>query len=58
MFEFYLAGSELAFRQQDHVNFQLQITREQTAAPLTRDYITETERRMMRAAVADRSVLA
>jgi cyclopropane-fatty-acyl-phospholipid synthase len=58
MFEFYLAGSELAFRQQDHVNFQLQITREQAAAPLTRDYITETERRMMRAAVADRSVLA
>ena len=58
MFEFYLAGSELAFRHQDHVNFQVQIAREQTAAPLVRDYITDTERKMMRAQTADRSVLA
>jgi cyclopropane-fatty-acyl-phospholipid synthase len=58
MFEFYLAGSELAFRQQDHVNFQVQITREQSAAPLVRDYITDTDRQMMRAQTADRSVLA
>ncbi|WP_158806225.1 MULTISPECIES: cyclopropane-fatty-acyl-phospholipid synthase family protein [unclassified Acidisoma] len=49
MFEFYLAGSELAFRYQEHVNFQIQITREQTAAPLTRDYITEVERERLRA---------
>jgi cyclopropane-fatty-acyl-phospholipid synthase len=58
MFEFYLAGSELAFRHQDHVNFQLQITREQTAAPLTRDYVTEKERQMIGAEAADNSVLA
>ncbi|WP_419760631.1 class I SAM-dependent methyltransferase [Acidisoma sp.] len=58
MFEFYLAASELAFRHQDHVNFQIQITREQTAAPLARDYITETERQMMRLQSADRNVLA
>jgi cyclopropane-fatty-acyl-phospholipid synthase len=58
MFEFYLAGSELAFRHQDHVNFQVQITREQTAAPLTRDYVTDTERQMMRTQSADRNVLA
>ncbi len=58
MFEFYLAGSELAFRHQDHVNFQVQLTREQTAAPLARDYITETERQMMRALASDRNVLA
>jgi cyclopropane-fatty-acyl-phospholipid synthase len=58
MFEFYLAGSELAFRHQDHVNFQVQITREQSAAPLARDYITETERQMMRALATDRNVLA
>jgi cyclopropane-fatty-acyl-phospholipid synthase len=44
MFEFYLAGSELAFRRQHHMIFQLQITRDQTAAPLNRDYITDTER--------------
>jgi cyclopropane-fatty-acyl-phospholipid synthase len=46
MFEFYLAGSELAFRYQEHVNFQVQLTRQQTAAPLTRDYITDTDREM------------
>jgi cyclopropane-fatty-acyl-phospholipid synthase len=46
MFEFYLAGSELAFRYQEHVNFQVQLTRQQTAAPLTRDYITDSDRAM------------
>jgi cyclopropane-fatty-acyl-phospholipid synthase len=45
MFEFYLAGAELAFRRQGHVNFQIQLAREQTAVPLTRDYIAERERR-------------
>jgi cyclopropane-fatty-acyl-phospholipid synthase len=44
MFEFYLAGSELAFRHQGHMNFQIQLTREQTAVPLTRDYIARAER--------------
>jgi hypothetical protein len=31
--------------------FQMQITREQTAAPLTRDYITDTERATARVRV-------
>jgi cyclopropane-fatty-acyl-phospholipid synthase len=44
MFEFYLAGSQLAFEVQDHMIFQLQITRRQDAVPLTRDYMTECER--------------
>ncbi len=44
MFEFYLAGSELAFRRQDHMNFQLQLVREQAALPLARDYMAEAER--------------
>jgi cyclopropane-fatty-acyl-phospholipid synthase len=44
MFEFYLAGSELAFRRMGHVNFQIQLVREQTAVPFTRDYITDHER--------------
>jgi len=44
MFEFYLAGSELAFRVQDHMVFQLQLVRRQDAVPLTRDYLSEAER--------------
>jgi cyclopropane-fatty-acyl-phospholipid synthase len=44
MFEFYLTGAELAFRHQGHMNFQIQMTREQTALPLTRDYIARAER--------------
>ena len=44
MFEFYLAGSELSFRRDRMMIFQIQMTREQTAVPLTRDYITDTER--------------
>jgi cyclopropane-fatty-acyl-phospholipid synthase len=43
MFEFYLAGSELAFRYQHQMIFQIQLTRHQAAAPLVRDYITDTE---------------
>jgi len=39
MFEFYLSGSELAFRRQGHMVFQVQLARERTAVPLTRDYI-------------------
>ncbi|GBR74497.1 SAM-dependent methyltransferase [Acidiphilium acidophilum] len=48
MFEFYLSGSELAFAVQDHMVFQLQLARRQDAVPLTRDYITETERKAAR----------
>lgn len=45
MFEFYLAGCELAFRRSDHMNWQLQLTRQKEALPLTRDYMLEAERR-------------
>ncbi len=44
MFEFYLAGSEIAFRREGHIVFQIQLTRDQTAVSLTRDYITHVER--------------
>ncbi len=44
MFEFYLTGSELAFRRGGHMVFQLQLARDQEAVPLTRDYITEADR--------------
>jgi cyclopropane-fatty-acyl-phospholipid synthase len=44
MFEFYLAGCELAFRRMGHMNWQLQLTRREDAVPLTRDYMSEAER--------------
>ncbi len=44
MFEFYLAGSELAFRRMGHMNWQLQLARRQDALPPTRDYMREAER--------------
>jgi cyclopropane-fatty-acyl-phospholipid synthase len=44
MWEFYLAGSEVAFRRQGHMNFQMQLARRVDAVPLTRDYITDWER--------------
>lgn len=46
MWEVYLAGSELAFRYQDHMVFQIQLTRSQQALPLVRDYMVEHERRI------------
>lgn len=39
MFEFYLVGAELSFRLQGHMNFQLQLTPDIEAVPLTRDYL-------------------
>ncbi len=53
MFEFYLACSELAFRVQDHMNFQIQIVRRQESVPLTRDYMTDGERKQAFASAAD-----
>jgi len=44
MFEFYFAGAELAFRREGHMVFQIQLTRDQSAVPLTRDYMFEAER--------------
>ncbi len=39
MWEFYLAASEVAFRELGHMVFQLQLTKRQDAVPLTRDYL-------------------
>ena len=44
MFEFYLAGAELAFRCSGHMVWQAQLTRTVDALPLTRDYMGEAER--------------
>ena len=43
MFEFYLIGSELAFRRMGHMNWQLQLTKHVETLPLARDYIVKTE---------------
>ena len=40
MWEFYLASSEMSFRKQNLMNFQIQITKRQNVVPITRDYIT------------------
>jgi cyclopropane-fatty-acyl-phospholipid synthase len=56
MFEFYLAGSEIAFRREGQMVFQIQLAHRQTAVPLTRDYVTDTERRMVRASARRESV--
>jgi cyclopropane-fatty-acyl-phospholipid synthase len=43
MWEFYLAGSESAFRNEDHVVFQIQLAKKVDAVPLTRAYIASRE---------------
>jgi cyclopropane-fatty-acyl-phospholipid synthase len=43
MWEFYLAGAETGFRYQNLMVFQLQLTKDQKALPLTRDYIYTSE---------------
>ena len=46
MWEFYLAASEMAFRKQGLMNFQVQLTKRQGVVPMTRDYIGQTENRL------------
>jgi cyclopropane-fatty-acyl-phospholipid synthase len=52
MWEAYLSMSESAFRWQDVVIFQIQITKKNTVLPLTRDYIVQAETRLRRAEAA------
>ena len=44
MWEYYLAGCEVAFRYMGQMVFQMQLAKRQDAVPLTRDYITDFER--------------
>jgi cyclopropane-fatty-acyl-phospholipid synthase len=46
MWEFYLASSEMSFRKQNLMNFQIQITKRQGIVPMTRDYIAREEARL------------
>jgi cyclopropane-fatty-acyl-phospholipid synthase len=45
MWELYLKASEMSFRHQAQMVFQMQLTRTIDALPVTRDYITDWERR-------------
>lgn len=46
MWEMYLAGAETAFLYQNLMVFQLQLTKNQKALPLTRDYMHDAEREL------------
>jgi cyclopropane-fatty-acyl-phospholipid synthase len=54
MWEFYLAASEMSFREQNVMVFQIQLTKKQGVVPITRDYIAREEQRLR--AVESRSV--
>jgi cyclopropane-fatty-acyl-phospholipid synthase len=46
MWEFYLASSEMAFREQNLMVFQIQLTKRQGVTPMTRGYIVHEEQRL------------
>jgi cyclopropane-fatty-acyl-phospholipid synthase len=46
MWEFYLAASEMAFRRQNMMVFQIQLAKRQGVVPVTRDYIAQGEARL------------
>jgi cyclopropane-fatty-acyl-phospholipid synthase len=56
MWEFYLASSEMAFRESDMVVFQVQMAKRKGVVPQTRDYIAREEARL-RVAEADAPAL-
>jgi cyclopropane-fatty-acyl-phospholipid synthase len=49
MWEFYLAVSEMGFRKQNMMNFQIQLARRQGVVPTTRDYVGHEEARLREA---------
>ncbi|MEA2929735.1 MAG: cyclopropane-fatty-acyl-phospholipid synthase [Hyphomicrobiales bacterium] len=46
MWEFYLAASEMTFREQGMMVFQIQLTKRQDVVPITRDYLGREEARL------------
>ena len=54
MWEFYLASSEMAFRKQNLMNIQVQLTKRQGIVPMTRDYIPREEAKLRRAELGKR----
>ncbi len=53
MWEFYLAGSEMGFRHEGLVVYQIQMAKKIDALPITRDYMFENERTMKFAGTAE-----
>jgi cyclopropane-fatty-acyl-phospholipid synthase len=54
MWEFYLAASEMSFRKQNLMNFQIQLTKRQRVVPMTRNYISDGEAKLRAREVARR----
>jgi cyclopropane-fatty-acyl-phospholipid synthase len=54
MWEFYLAASEMSFRKQKLMNFQIQLTKRQGVVPMTRDYISDAEAKLRARELAGR----
>jgi cyclopropane-fatty-acyl-phospholipid synthase len=46
MWEFYLASSEMSFRKQNLMNFQILLSKRQGVVPMTRDYIAHEEAKL------------
>jgi len=57
MWEFYLASSEMAFRESDMVVFQVQMAKRKGVVPQTRDYIAREEARLRDAELASSAPL-
>jgi cyclopropane-fatty-acyl-phospholipid synthase len=51
MWEFYLAGAEMAFRYDRQVVFQIQLTKQIDALPITRDYLSRATSRQRKDSV-------
>ncbi len=54
MWEFYLAASEMSFRKQNVMVFQIQLSKKQDVVPVTRDYIAREEQRLRELEAANR----
>jgi cyclopropane-fatty-acyl-phospholipid synthase len=57
MWEFYLAASEMSFRHQGMMVFQVQLARREGVVPMTRDYIPHAETRLRAAEGRNRAGL-
>ncbi len=57
MWEFYLASSEMSFRKQNVMVFQIQLSKKQGVVPITRDYIAREEQRLREREAAKHPVL-
>ena len=58
MWEFYLAASEMSFREQNLMVIQIQLTKRQDVVPMTRDYIVAEEARLRAAGAAPPAIAA